>query len=268
MIILKRIGKHEWIFEYPRLKEEAHGRLELGIEAMQVNFRIAKSCFRTLIEDYPEFLDAYHHLALTWHRQGKRDKAAELWKQGVEFALKLFPSNFSFKRDLLMWGFIENRPFLRLYHSYGLSLRRKGEVAEALKVFENVLSLNPRDNQGARALIVECNFALKRPADVLSVCNRYRDDGLEEVLYGRVLALFQLGKLKEASKAVTLAVKYLPLVAKEFVKPTHKRPKDYDEERVTLWSEGQAFGYWIGFGKYWSATPGAIEFVRKRLKAK
>jgi tetratricopeptide (TPR) repeat protein len=266
IIILREMGPHQWIFDYPRLTEEAHERLDIAIDWIHADVRKAKSQFRQLIAEYPEYLDAYHHLALTWYRQGKLARAAELWSQGVAFALKLFPSNFSLKRDRLIWGFIENRPFLRLYHSHGISLLKLGEEEKALEVFENLVSLNPHDNQGSRALVAECNFALGRPEGVLAICNRYRDDGLEQILYGRVLANFQLGKLKEASKALAHANMVLPLVAKELAKTSHRRPKDYDEERVALWSEGQAYGYWIEFGKFWSNTPGAIDFVRSQLQ--
>ncbi len=265
IIILKQTGKHEWVFIYPRITEEVHDLLDDAIVRMHSDPRAAKLRFRRLIRDYPEHLDAYHHLALTWYRQGKLDKAAELWKQGIEFALRLFPSHFSMKRERLIWGLLDNRPFLRLYHSYGLSLMRQGEAEKALEVFENLVSLNPNDNQGARALVVECYFDLKRPEGVLNLCNRYRDDGLEQVLYGRVLAQLQLLNVKEAAKALSRAIKLLPLVAKEIAKRTHRRPKDYDEESVALWSEGQAYGYWKVFGKFWTATPGAIGFVRSHL---
>jgi tetratricopeptide (TPR) repeat protein len=267
IIILKQIQKHEWIFDYPRLTEEVHDRLDTAIDWIRADAKIAKVQFRQLIKEYPEYLDAYHHLALTWYRQGKVEKAADLWKQGIEFALKLFPSNFSIQQDRLIWGFVVNRPFLRLYHSYGLSLLWNGAAEKALEVVENLVSLNPNDNQGARALVVECNFELGQPEGVLAICNQYRNEGLEQLLYGRVLALFQLGDVKKASKALHRAAQHLPLVANELVKPTHRRPKDYDEEHVALWTEGQAYGYWKDFGKFWSDTPGAIDFVRNHLQA-
>jgi len=39
---------------------------------------------------------------------------------------------------------------LRCLHGYGLCLWRLGKVAEAKRVFERILSLNPKDNQGIR----------------------------------------------------------------------------------------------------------------------
>ena len=53
-------------------------------------------------------------------------------------------------RDLLPWSLIDNRPFLRCFHGYGLSLWRLHKVEEARAGFERMLWLNPTDNQGAR----------------------------------------------------------------------------------------------------------------------
>jgi len=54
---------------------------------------------------------------------------------------------------LLPWGYIDNRPFLRCLHGYGLCLWRLGRIHEAEQVFERMLWLNPADNHGARFLI-------------------------------------------------------------------------------------------------------------------
>ena len=53
-------------------------------------------------------------------------------------------------QELLPWGFIYNRPFLRALHGYGLCLWRLGKPEDALAVFERTLSLNPADHQGVR----------------------------------------------------------------------------------------------------------------------
>ncbi len=54
---------------------------------------------------------------------------------------------------LLPWGHIDNRPFLRCMHGFGLCLWRLHRFEEAERVFERILWLNPSDNQGVRSLI-------------------------------------------------------------------------------------------------------------------
>ena len=56
---------------------------------------------------------------------------------------------------LLPWGHIDNRPFLRCLHGYGLCLWRLKRFEEAESVFDRMLWLNPSDNQGVRCLIGE-----------------------------------------------------------------------------------------------------------------
>ena len=54
---------------------------------------------------------------------------------------------------VLLWGHIDNRPFLRCMHGYGLCLWRLRRFDEAERVFDRMLWLNPSDNQGVRFLI-------------------------------------------------------------------------------------------------------------------
>jgi hypothetical protein len=54
---------------------------------------------------------------------------------------------------VLPWGLIDNRPFMRCIHGYGLCLWRLGNFEEAECVFGRMLWLNPSDNQGVRFLI-------------------------------------------------------------------------------------------------------------------
>ncbi len=54
---------------------------------------------------------------------------------------------------VLPWGLIDNRPFLRCMHGYGLCLWRLGRFDEAERIFRRLLWLNPSDNQGVRFLL-------------------------------------------------------------------------------------------------------------------
>ncbi|MCF6246614.1 MAG: tetratricopeptide repeat protein [Desulfobacula sp.] len=56
---------------------------------------------------------------------------------------------------VLLWGFVDNRPFLRCMHGYGLCLWRLGRFEAAEHIFEQMLWLNPSDNQGVRFIIDE-----------------------------------------------------------------------------------------------------------------
>jgi len=65
---------------------------------------------------------------------------------------------------LLPWRYIDNRPYLRCMHGYGLCLWRLGSFDEAERVFRRMLWLNPSDNQGAQDSPGPTTMA-KRPLD-------------------------------------------------------------------------------------------------------
>ncbi len=268
IIILRLVGKNEWVFNLPRITQVVDDRLGEGIDQMDADPQQAASIFRQLIEEYPEHIDAYHHLGLALDQMGRNDEAFQVWRQAVDKALNFFPAHFSMDRDRLEWGFVENRPFLRLYHSYGLQLQKHGQIEEALGIFENLLGLSPNDNLGARALVVGCHFELKEPEGVLSVCRQFPDDGMEHLVYGKALALFQLGPPQEAGEALDFAAKCYPLIAAELSKTRHRKPRRMYKGRITMGGPDQAYVYWQDHGKYWADTPGAIEFLKQRIPGK
>jgi hypothetical protein len=52
--------------------------------------------------------------------------------------------------DVLSWGLVDNRPFLRCLNGLGLCCWRLGRTREAAAIFRKMLWLSPSDNQGAR----------------------------------------------------------------------------------------------------------------------
>ncbi len=268
-IRVSKYDDNEWSFEYPRLTIEAIERLDESIDIQHSgNIADAKANFHELIREFPEFIDAYHHLALLMDDSGQPYESFHMVKTAVDIGLSSLPYNFYLGRDLLPWNTIENRPFLRAYHYFGLKLFGIGEIEKAICVFNNILDINPDDNQGVRALAIGCYLSLKRPLDVLQVVKKYPGDILADTLYGKTLALYQLERIKEAKRALKDAVKILPLVAAEIPKKQHRKSKGVNFRFITLGGEDEAYYFWQRHAHYWKETPGAIDFVREYLSDK
>ncbi len=101
-------------------------------------------------------LDAHAHLGNWCFRSTKSaqsfsmEKAKKHYEIGVKIGELSFPGD---EKIVLPWGRIDNRPFLRCLHGYGLSLWRMGRNKEARRQFERMLWFNPSDNQGVRFLL-------------------------------------------------------------------------------------------------------------------
>jgi hypothetical protein len=96
-------------------------------------------------------LDAHAHLG-NFEFDGSPEKALRHYDIGRQIAELSLDKDFE---GALPWGFLDNRPYLRCLHGYGLCLWRLKRFDEAADVFSRMLWLNPADNQGARLLIVE-----------------------------------------------------------------------------------------------------------------
>ena len=203
MLELSRVAPHEWEFVYPAIYDDLMNEFHTGCESYEEgNLDDAERIFRAVLAQMPDHLDAIHHLALVLSKRGMLAEARDLWEQTSRIGHKAFPQDFKLGRDRLEWGWLENRPFLRCLHGLALARYDDGEIEEALGLFQELLSLNPNDNQGVRAIAVQALFKLGRFEDALEITKQYPDDVMPETLYGRALALFKLGQRQEASVAL------------------------------------------------------------------
>lgn len=123
------------ITESNDLKDAGH-----SAEAHRILMELCRSDLRCL--------DAHAHLGnfVFDHRPGEAIRHHEAGLRIGELSLG---ERFE---GLLPWGHVDNRPFLRCLHGYGLCLWRLGRFDKAGRVFERMLWLNPSDNQGVRFL--------------------------------------------------------------------------------------------------------------------
>jgi hypothetical protein len=94
-------------------------------------------------------LDAHAHLG-NFAFDHSPEKAIRHYEVGVRIAEFSLGQGFD---GVLHWGYMNNRPFLRCMHGYGLCLSSLGRYKEAEEVFSRMLWLNPTDNQGVRFLL-------------------------------------------------------------------------------------------------------------------
>jgi hypothetical protein len=96
-------------------------------------------------------LDAHAHLGNFAFDHGGAE-AVRHYEVGVRIGELSLGEGFE---GVLPWGRVDNRPFLRCLHGWGLCLWRLDRHDEAAAVFERMLWLNPTDNQGIRFLFAE-----------------------------------------------------------------------------------------------------------------
>lgn len=126
-----------------------------------------------IIEQAPDFVDAYAHLAMAYLDDGKPKKALECALQGLGTAHQLIPEGFIGE---ILWGHLSNRPYLRAQHTAVLAYVRLRKHKEAVELIDRMLVLNPNDNQGVRYLLGSEALSAKDTNKAKSVFTRYADE--------------------------------------------------------------------------------------------
>jgi tetratricopeptide (TPR) repeat protein len=96
-------------------------------------------------------LDAHAHLG-NFAFENRPERAVRHYEAGLRIGELSLGECFD---GVLPWCRLDNRPFLRCMHGYGLCVWRLGRLHEAAANFERMLSMNPSDNQGVRFILPE-----------------------------------------------------------------------------------------------------------------
>ena len=122
------------------------------------DYAAAWEMIRELLAEDLRCIDGHAHLG-NWEfnfydtpHARTETRARRHYQAGIQIAELSLGSEF---KGLLPWHLIDNRPYLRCLHGYGLCLWRAGEIEAARATFEKMLWLNPYDNQGARFLLAD-----------------------------------------------------------------------------------------------------------------
>ncbi len=164
----------------------------------------------------------------------------------------------------LAWALVDNRVALRPLVRLAMWNLYCGDRAYGLTLAEEVLALNPGDNHGLRALLVDGYLGAGRDREALALGDRFPHDMLAETSYGRALALFRLERREEADEALQRAVDDLPLVQEYLVRNRVREPAPDGGFGMTVGGEEQAWHYRQGMRAVWEATPGALQWLAQK----
>lgn len=257
-----RNADKQFFFEYPEtpdyFSDSLYEALDLVAERRYIE---AEPILRHLVETCPNHIDAITHLAVVMRHTGREIEALALAEFAVNTGNRYIQGDFVLGTDRLPWHILYNRPYLRACFELGREYMGRKMYVDALSLFNEMLALNPEDNQGARELAVNCLFQLNMPSEVLAVCGDYPNDILPGITWGRVLALFQTENLDAARLALAQARETTPKVAVELLRKQHRKPEGFNSHHVEQGGDDQAYRYWKQFGAYWDDTEGAKAFL-------
>ncbi len=207
----------------------------------------------------PDCCDA---LVLLAERAGDPESALPLYKRAVEAGERQLGLD-RFEKDAgHFWGIVETRPYMRARQQLALTLMELGEFEQAAGHFNELLRLNPNDNQGNRYHLAQCLLNGNQLDLLDTLLNRspYKDDFTAEWAFTRALLEYRRNgdspgvrrQLDEAQRRNRFVVPLLTGRAQmPPVSPSSFSPGGEDEAVVCVNQIAEG----------WHETSGAIEWL-------
>ena len=231
---------------------------DIMYDAWQATGRRRVDLARKALAVSPDCADAYVLLAEETARS--LVEARTLYEEGVKAGERAL-GQARFEEDAgHFWGITDTRPYMRARKGLADTLWALGQHHEAMAHYQELLRLNPGDNQGIRYVLAQCLLAEGEDTALDKLLDQYKDDASADWAYTRALSRFRREggsrRANTAAKAALRANAYVPLYLAG-IKKLPRRLPDY----VGLGDENEAVSYAAASISIWRKTEGAIEWL-------
>ena len=239
---------------------------DLVYEAYEQSVTKGKKLVKQALELDPNNADAYNYLASI---EKDIDKAILMFEKAIKAGEKTLGKRFFKEEKGYFWGMIETRPYMRAKAGLADCLYAKKEVDKAIEIYEEMLELNPNDNQGIRYLL----STLLLSKNDLTKFQQFIENSEEEdcAVWNYNYALFHFkktGQTAKSNKELLKAYKSNEYVI-DYMLGIKKMPDELPQY-IGIGDENEAISYVNGAWSIWDKTPEALdwlyEFKLKRLK--
>ncbi|KIO69175.1 hypothetical protein B4064_1389 [Caldibacillus thermoamylovorans] len=208
---------------------------------------------------YPNIPDAYNILA---ELELNPLKEEQLLLKAIEVGEKELGKDFIKENKGYFWGIVSTRPYMRAKFNYADFLHENERFEEAIRQYEDLLELNPNDNQGARyeLFIVYVESGLFKKAEAL--LKKYNETTTANGAYNLVLIeLLQNGVTNKAKQLLKKAKQQNPYVL-DYLLGKKDIPM-YLPSHYQLGSESEAIIYADNHWTLWAGNPKLLDFLKK-----
>ena len=168
-------------------KEKAQ---DLVFDAYEASPKKAKAKIEQALKLDPDCIEAYEFLG---SRETNVRLKAGYFEKGIVIGRRIFGGDYLKEHKGYFWGFTETRPFMRCMEAYSWCLHYEGRLSESVAVLEEMIELNPNDNQGVRDQLMTYLIELGDDSKFQRYNKKYHDDDTTFMLYNRALFSFKTG---------------------------------------------------------------------------
>jgi tetratricopeptide (TPR) repeat protein len=245
---------------FPKPKEPWHQAQELAYQGWEKKSargrsRAAQSALN-ISTDAPDAYLLLAHDSETWA------EALEFETKALSAAEKLLEITSYTRDEEPFWSVVTTRPYMRARFAIGYSRWRIGAQDEAREHFQELVRLNPGDNQGARYLLAAILLEQGKNGDAQRLMGQYYEDNLYHWSYNKTLLQFR----RKGDHASTRDLLRQALNRNPFV-PSYLLAKylivSWVLDAVEAGEESEAIEYFQLYREAWRVTLGALDWLAK-----
>lgn len=227
---------------------------DLLFDAQEATGVRRKKLIQEALEVYPNSPDAYLLLA---EDERNVERHVELLEKAVQVGEKDLGKKFFMKNRGHFWGLVETRPYMRAKATYAMALEDNGLMEKAIQTYEDLLNLNPNDNQGIRYLLLP--LYLEEDFEAAHDLLKEYDEPSATFMYSKALLMYKEEGITNASiKALEDAEESNPHVMNYLL--GNKKIPDESPRYVGIGDEQEAIAYVQENIHLWTGTK---EFLKK-----
>lgn len=254
--MLEPVDGEDLDFETPRENAE-----DLMDAAYDTRGRRAVLLARQALEVWPDCAEAYLLLA---DRTFDPEDALGLYAQAMAAAERAMSPD-AFQEVGSFWEYGEGMPYIVARLGYAATLLKLDRLGEAAEHFQEMLRLNPRDEQRIREILVHILIVLDLDEEAQALLDRYGEDQSALMGFPRALLRFRReGDSTEARRCLKHAMRanrFIPgLLLRTSQMPS---PSNF----YTPGTKEEAAAYPPLSRGTWEKTPGALDWLRERTVA-
>jgi tetratricopeptide (TPR) repeat protein len=239
-------------------KEKAQ---DLVMEAYELTPVKAKKNIAKALELDPDCIEAYEYLGAS---ESSLELAIAFLEKGIAIGRKLFfGENFEYHKGHF-WSILETRPFMRCLQLYSEVLYLKNKKKECVKILEEMIDLNPNDNQGVRDQLMLYLIELDEFKKFDKYANMFKEDEMTFSLFNQALFTFKTeGDTTKSKIQLQKALKQNKFVAEKLISGL---PILELSDHYGFGDENEADYYVDSAQHIWRQTKGAMEWLKKQSK--
>ena len=224
----------------------------IGFEKVKEALELDSDCIEAYeflgnVNDFPPISDAFYEKGITIGRK--------------KFGAKYFKENKGH-----FWLLHETRPFMRCLYFHANCLYEMNKTQESIEVFEEMIELNPNDNQGVRDQLLLYLIEVEDKNKFIKYDKQYKNDQMTFALFNRALfAFINEGETKNSETLLRKALLQNKYVAKKVIS---KSDSIFESDGYTLGSEEEADYYLSHSKRIWESKLGAKDWLKRISKDK